>query len=395
MQGQRGESWELRLARQARICSRKAVSVAPRTALCSTGQPGLATPPASPGWTHMGAGCWVGLGYRLFCDMQASGAGRDPWADIAAEPVPRVWASPCPDVHSGCQLPKWAPWDWQQVAWDWKIPCLHYLLLNSRLHGNDAPQPWSIQWQCVSGCQKGYRQIQLIYPPWKLEIVWSPTVLCVPGGRWCMSLVTFPPWHSALQKLGHWFHFYTDVKLSANLAYSEVFSGKFYTTPLVWTWAGCWFFFQLPSRSPGCLWLHELKQPMTLKCQQQTAKHVAEWGNPQGSGHGCFPLVSALARGWQVSLSKTLLISLGSLRIGGPANPQGSSYNLGGKWGISALLHAPTFICQWAWAHGDSRGVRSRVSWSCQSFQTSVCTTPANIQLANQVTHRPRASQWV
>ena len=38
----------------------------------------------------MGAGCWVGLGYRLFCDMQASGAGRDPWADIAAEPVPRV-----------------------------------------------------------------------------------------------------------------------------------------------------------------------------------------------------------------------------------------------------------------------------------------------------------------
>lgn len=41
------------------------------------------------------------------------------------------------------------------------------------------------------------------------------------------------PWHSALQKLGHWFHFYTDVKLSANLAYSKVFSGKFYTIPLV------------------------------------------------------------------------------------------------------------------------------------------------------------------
>ena len=42
---------------------------------------------------------------------------------------------------------------------------LHYLLLNSQLPGNDAPQPWSIQWQCVSGCQKGYRQIQFIYPP--------------------------------------------------------------------------------------------------------------------------------------------------------------------------------------------------------------------------------------
>lgn len=41
------------------------------------------------------------------------------------------------------------------------------------------------------------------------------------------------PWHNVLQKLEHWFHFYTDVKLSANLTYSEVFPGKFYTIPLV------------------------------------------------------------------------------------------------------------------------------------------------------------------
>lgn len=63
--------------------------------------------------------------------------------------------------------------------------------------------------------------------------LFGPQLYCVPGEGWCVSLVTFPPWHSALQKSGHWFHFYTDVTLSANLAYSEVFSGKFYTTPLV------------------------------------------------------------------------------------------------------------------------------------------------------------------
>lgn len=107
---------------------------------------------------------------------------------------------------------------------------------------------------------------------------------------------------------------------------------------------------------------------------------------PARLGAWLLPVSVTAGQSWQVCLCQTLLISLGSVRIGGPADPQGSSHNLGGKWGITALLHAPTFICQWAWAHGDSRGARARVRWSCQSFQTSVCTTPANIQLAKQVT---------